>query len=365
MIGYPVRKSATPMSAKIMLALTSMICAAALSGCFAAGKAGSQVPPEEVYVTKQQLEAPYAIAAGDGYIWFSEYQNNVIVRFAPDGRMKRFRLSGDGFPERLTAGPGGAVWFTDPEANRIGRLSPDGKLKFYAVPTPNSGADGITAGPGGTIWFTEHAADRIGVISAGKVIEYTLPNGGGPAEIIAGRGGSLWFSEDRAGRIGKISKIGIVREYRIPTPNSRPGGLAAGRNNTIWFTELAAGKIGRIDSHGKMRQFDLPVSGVPLGIARGPNGDIWVTFGKAHAFCTVSPDGKVTTLVAGAETYPGFIVMGPENALWFTEPNGRIGRLTPPKSLAEFALPSPDNGNARAEAVHSELSAVVRSEQHL
>jgi virginiamycin B lyase len=217
--------------------------ALAVSGCSAAASSSYQPPPQRAYVTKAQLEVPYAImAGGPESVWFSEYQNNSLSRFTSAGVLKIFPLTGDGFPERLATGPDGAIWFTDTIGNRIGRLAPDGSATFFALPTPRAGPDGISAGPDGGVWFTEHAIDRIGRISSdGKIIEYALPYGSGPAEIIAGADGSLWFTEDYGNQIGRITTVGVIKELRIPTPRSHPGGLALAPGGTIWFAELATG----------------------------------------------------------------------------------------------------------------------------
>jgi virginiamycin B lyase len=53
------------------------------------------------------------------------------------------------------------LWFTEKEGNRIGRITLDGEIAEFAVPTANSGPDGIVLGPDGNVWFSEGNADRI------------------------------------------------------------------------------------------------------------------------------------------------------------------------------------------------------------
>lgn len=337
--------------------------AALLSGCSTAAVSGGKAAGEPMrvrptYVNKQQLHAPYAIALGpQGDIWFSEYQNNALGRFTTTGEVVRFTLGGDGFPERLTAGPDGDIWFTDPAANRIGRLKPaDGSVDYFPIPTPKSGPVGITTGPDGAVWFSEHAVGQIGRIAMdGKIIEYTVPAGGGPGEIVAGHDNNLWFVEDYGNNIGRITVHGVVTEFPIPTPQSRPGGLAIARDGTPWFTELAANKVGKVGADDKVVDFALPLDGVPLGIACGPDGNIWITSGRTHIFYEVSANGSIRSLRASPDIYPGFMVAGPDHSLWFTEPSGKIGRLTPPASITEFALPEP--GQESAPAVQTSAAA--------
>jgi len=336
--------------------------AALVSGCSSAAVSGGAAEPMRVrptYVNKQELHAPYAIAVGPaGDIWFSEYQNNVIGRFTAAGNVARFPLGGgEGFPERLTTGPDGNIWFTDPAGNRIGRLKPaDGSVEYFPVTTAKAGPVGITAGPDGAVWFTEHAVGQIGRIGMdGKIIEYTVPAGGGPSEIVAGRGNNLWFVEDYANNIGRITVLGVVTEFPIATPQSRPGGLAIADDGTPWFTELATNKVGKVGADDKVIDYALPLDGVPLGIARGPDANMWITSGRTHTFYKVSADGHIQSLKASPDVYPGFIVAGPDHSLWFTEPSGKIGRLTPPAAITEFALPEP--GQESAPAVQTSLVA--------
>ena len=112
--------------------------------------------------TRGGIHAPYAIAAGAGGIWFTEYSAPMLGLMQLSGAFKQVELDQDGFPERLTIARDGAVWFTDPQGGRIGRIFPDNsKADYYFVPTPKSGPAGIAAARDGSIWFTEHAADQI------------------------------------------------------------------------------------------------------------------------------------------------------------------------------------------------------------
>jgi virginiamycin B lyase len=105
----------------------------------------------------------------------------------------------------------------------------------------------------------------------------------------------------------------------------------------------------------------LPVDGVPLGIASGPDATVWITSGRTHMFFRVTADGAIQGLKAGPDTYPGFIVAGPDHSLWFTEPSGKIGRLTPPASITEFALPEPNEESTQPVRTSDARDAANRS----
>ncbi|MBF6567455.1 MAG: Virginiamycin B lyase [Candidatus Binataceae bacterium] len=333
--------------------IIALVIVALIAGCSSSADKSINALPRitmhRAYISKQQFHAPYALAAdSNGNVWFTEYQNNAIGRLTPAGEVLRFALGGPGFPERLAPGADGRIWFTDPVGNRIGRLDPvSAVLTYFTLATPMAGADGIAGGADGAIWFTEHAANRIGRIDRdGAIIEYALPHDGGPGEMIAGRDHDLWFAEDRANAIGSITTAGSIKEFKIPTASSRPGGLAIGSDGTLWFTELAANKVGKISRDGVATDYLLPPRGVPLGIASAAD-NIWITIAKAHMFYRIGRDGKLQSLKANSDTYPGFIAAGPDQSLWFTEPGGKIGRLTPPASITEFAIPEASEKSTR------------------
>ena len=73
---------------------------------------------------------------------------------------------------------------------------------------------------------------------------------------------------------------------------------------------------------------------------------------KAHAVCKVRPDGHSETYYLPETVIPSFIVAGADGNLWFTEPTGKIGRLTPSGALTEFPITTrdPDNPEGNPEA---------------
>ncbi len=300
------------------------------------------------------IHSPYAIAAGAGGIWFTEYSAPRLGLMAPDGAFKQVELDPDGFPERLTVARDGAVWFTDPQSDRIGRIFPDtDKADYYYLPTPKSGAAGIAAARDGSIWFTEHAANQVAILvppGAGRPSpgqhgfkEFPLPHGGGPAGIVAAADGSLWFAENSGNRIGRITLAKDaadpkITEYPLPVPHSHPNGVAVGGDGEVYFTELAASRIGRITPLGKISELVLPVNGPALDIVATGKGTIWMTVPKAHAICRLRPGTPITAFYLPETAIPAFIAGGADGDLYFTEPTGKLARFTPAGVLTEFKV---------------------------
>ncbi len=112
--------------------------------------------------TRGGIHAPYAIAAGAGGVWFTEYSAPMLGLMELSGTFKQVELDQDGFPERLTIARDGAVWFTSFDGNQIERMTLDGEVTGYVVPTESSFPYHIVAGPDGALWFTEMDGNAIG-----------------------------------------------------------------------------------------------------------------------------------------------------------------------------------------------------------
>lgn len=251
------------------------------------------------------------------------------------GEFKRFPVAPDGFAERITSGPDGALWFTDPKSNRIGRITVDGAVKYVKLPTPDCGPTGIATGHDGFIYFAEHAADRIGRLRPdGVLTEFTLPKGSGPAEVVAGYH-AVYFAEDKSNRIGRISKDGAITDFAIPSPHSIPAAMTVGPDGSIYFTELHPSQIGKMTLNGAMSEYKIP-AGQPLGLAAGSDGNIWATAPRVHLIYRMTSGGNFVVYQGTNSTLPGFLTNGPDGNLYFSEPNGKIGRISVDGLIAEF-----------------------------
>ena len=92
---------------------------------------------------------------------------------------------------------------------------------------------------------------------------------------------------------GQAAPVGVVTEFRVPTPTSQPAGVVAGPDGAVWFTEFTGNKIGRITPSGAITEFPLPTPGSgPAGIAAGPDDNLWFTeqFGNKIGRITLEED---------------------------------------------------------------------------
>ncbi|MFI5008966.1 MAG: hypothetical protein ACHQDY_01680 [Solirubrobacterales bacterium] len=210
--------------------------------------------------------------------------------------------------------------------------------------TAASELGGIAPGPDGNLWFTEVGGNKIGRITPGGVIaEFPIPTPNSRPEWIApGPDGNLWFTEYKADKIGQITPSGAVAEFPVPTPESGPKEIALGPDGNLWFTEIKGNKIGRITPNGAITEFPIPTpESEPWGIASYPEGNLWFTEYKGNKIGVITPGGAITEfpLPALNNSGPPGIATGPDGDVWFTEfLSDKIGRMAPSGGVAEFFL---------------------------
>jgi len=302
-----------------------------------AGCAATNAPVPEAGPLILGPHSPYAIAIGpDHNIWFTEYQGSNIGMMTPNGEVMKFPIGPDALAERITSGPDGALWFTDPKGNRIGRIGTDGKIQYIKLPQAECGPSGIVTGGDGFIYFTEHAANRIGRLRTdGTLTEFTLPNKSGPASIVSGHDGAVYFAEDESNHIAKIDKNGAVRESPIPTAQSVPSAIAIGPDGSIYFAEVGPGKIGKMKFDGSIDEYQIP-RGKPLGLATGADGNLWATSPGEHLVYRMTSGGDFIGYRLVDSIFPAFIAAAPDGNLYFTEPSGKVGRISTDGDVTEF-----------------------------
>ena len=285
-------------------------------------------------------------AAGDGNLWFTEFNGNAIGRITPAGEITHYAVpTGGGKPDGITAGPGGNLWFAEYGGDQIGRITPAGQITEYPVPTANSDPSGIVTGPDGGLWFTEPGGDQIGRMTpTGQITEYPVPTAGSqPYRITAGADGNLWFTEPGSDRIGRITPAGQITEYPLPTTGSSPDDITAGPDGNLWFTERYGSRIGRITPAGQITEYPLPTANSqPIGIAAGPDGNLWFSEYAADQIGRITPAGQITEYAVPSDSGdPWSITTGPDGNLWFTENGGsNIGQVLTGVATASVTAPS-------------------------
>ena len=81
-----------------------------------------------------------------------------------------------------------------------------------------------------------------------------------PIYLAVGPNGNIWGTELLANKILRVTPAGDIKEFPIPTRNSRPIAILPGPNGKyMWFSEEAGNKVARIDMNGKIEEFPIPM----------------------------------------------------------------------------------------------------------
>jgi len=91
-----------------------------------------------------------------------------------------------------------------------------------------------------------------------------------------------------------------IKEYDVPTPNSRPHDPTVAPDGALWYTGQLANKLGRLDpATGTIKEFPLKTADSgPHGLTADKDGNIWFTANfKAYI-------GKVDPRTGDVTEYP-------------------------------------------------------------
>jgi virginiamycin B lyase len=159
--------------------------------------------------------------------------------------------------------------------------------------------------------------------------------------------GALWYTGQLANKLGRLDvKTGAIKEFPVKTPGSGPHGLAADAAGNIWFTANSRGYIGKLDPKtGEVAEYPMPDSRVrdPHSLAFDRNGMIFFTAQQSNFVGRLDPkSGNVTVKeVPTPHALPYGIVTGPDGAAYFCEfGSNKIGRIHPETvEVTEYTLP--------------------------
>ena len=126
-----------------------------------------------------------------------------------------------------------------------------------------------------------------------------------------------------------------IKEYDLPTSNSRPHDPAVAPDGALWYTGQATNVLGRLDPHtGQIREYPLKTAdSAPHGLVAERDGNVWFTAAYKGYVGKLDPKtGAVTEYKMPDKRArdPHTPVFDRQGVLWFTVESGNfIGRLDP------------------------------------
>lgn len=186
-----------------------------------------------------------------------------------------------------------------------------------------------------------------------QIKEYEVPTPNSrPHDPALAPDGSLWYTGQGANKLGRLdAKTGAFKEYPLKTPHSGPHGLVADREGNIWFTAISGGYVGKLDPHsGQINEY-RPSDGTgidPHTPVFDHDGILWFTNEETNYIGRLDPKtGKMTlTKSPTPHAIPYGIVILKNNAPFFCEFGTNKLATVDPKSMMihEYTLP---NASAR------------------
>ena len=204
---------------------------------------------------------------------------------------------------------GTTIWFTGKSTGTVGKIAPDGRITTYVLSTVGSVPIYVRAGNDGTMWVTELVGNAIARITAdGVVKEFPIPtHNSRPIAIVPEPGSdAMWFSEETGNRVGRIARDGTITEYPVPMsqPNAILAGLGFDSAKNLWVQQY-------LDQNN------------PTPANPSPSGGDYVLRIDRSVLTTAPADISRVPItyfrVPSAQTVMHRIVQGPDGNIWFTE----------------------------------------------
>jgi virginiamycin B lyase len=127
----------------------------------------------------------------------------------------------------------------------------------------------------------------------------------------------------------------VIKEWEVPTPNSRPHDPAVAPDGSLWYTGQMANKLGRFDPKTEQfKEFPLKTADSgPHGLVADREGNIWFTAISKGYIGKLNPaTGEITEyrMPDARARDPHTPVFDQHGTLWFTtEESNFVGKLDP------------------------------------
>ena len=260
-----------------------------------------------------------------GQLWVSLEFHGLVARLDDDGHIAEeidVKIHAKGAEKPINTAPHGigldadgeTIWFTGKRTSTLGKINPDRSVEHFELPNLSSLPIFLSAGPGG-IWGTELFGSAIlhKPQNEEKVKEFKIPTANSrPIAVIPDPDGScMWFTEEAGVRVGKIDANGHITEYTIPAlqKNDILASLSFDYENNLWVQVY-------VDSNNPTPAGYDYIIKIDKSIRELPGNDL-----SGVPFVTHTIPSKMSMMHR--------IRMGFDGNLWFTEMmTDKLGKIT-------------------------------------
>lgn len=236
----------------------------------------------------------HELAIDKQHIYITGQNMDQIAKLDYKGQIVDYYKMPDGSgPHGLLLDKQGRLWVSLEFFGLVEQLDDRGKIikeidvRLFAqgAKTPiNTAPHGICLDADGeaVIWFTGKRTSTVGKINPdGRIEHFQLNNLAAlPIFLSTGADSSIWGTELLGNSILNVSNDGTVKEFKIPTSNSRPIAVIPDPSEPfMWFTEEAGVKLGKIDLCGKITEYPVPAlqkNDILASLAFDRDNNLWV-----------------------------------------------------------------------------------------
>src|SRR5437763_1070647 len=135
-----------------------------------------------------------------------------------------------------------------------------------------------------------------------SIKEWKVPTPGSrPHDPLAARDGSLWYTGQMANVLGRLDpKTGQFKEYPLKTPHSGPHGLVEDKDGNIWYTGITGSLLGKCDPKtGAVTEYKMPNPEAkdPHSLVFDHSGILWFTLQNSNMIGRLDPKTSEVKLV--------------------------------------------------------------------
>ena len=156
--------------------------------------------------------------------------------------------SGRSRPEGIAVDGEGGVWVTELDGDVLSRIGSDGSVRRLPLPA-GSRPRGVAVAPDGSVWvalFGSHQLLRVNRAS-GAMESWPMPSGSqsNPWAIAVDASGGVWIGEFTANTVTCFDPRRLrFAQWPVPTPHAGVRALAVDRDGRAWFVGSYSGRLG-------------------------------------------------------------------------------------------------------------------------
>ena len=234
---------------------------------------------------------PTDVAAGAGYVWVANREDDTATQIAPR-KKEVVSTTSPGVTIGGLAADARSVWIGD--GRRLVRVDPRFRSvvssvrvaprQVFEVATGNPVAIGY-----GSVWTGRAYGAVARVDPRSREVVATIPVGNSPSAIATGAGG-VWITDDADNTVTRLDPSSENAVIGTTSVGQGPTAVAVGAG-AVWVANTQDNTVSRIDPRTATVTDTIPVGRRPTGIAVG-QGAVWVANSLSGTLSRIDPAAK-------------------------------------------------------------------------